>query len=142
VGNGSDEYDYQALFSDGITNAWDRCLALWRPRRRVEDKPRNLHLPRYRVSREKWLGRAFAEEFRNDYSFLVEKLSSPDLIEAACAHDVLVYIFENWEDGPDPIQAVRVPIPAWVMKEIENQRYKTFRGTTLGELFRFERDGC
>jgi hypothetical protein len=136
-----DELDHRALLAGQIDDAWDRCLPLWRPRGRVEDLPRNVRAMMYWASPEKLLGMAFAAEFRHRYEFLVGKLTSPDPVESACAHDLLVYIFREWSEGPDPVEAVPNPIPGWVREELGHPFYKQFRGGTLGELFRFERDG-
>ena len=133
--------DYDALIAGTVSDAWARCLPLWRSRGRVEDLPRNVRRMMYWVSEEKLLGRAFAARFRVQYAFVVGKLSGPDPVEAACAHDLLKYIFETWEDGPDPAEAVTVPVPAWVREELGGEFYESFRGSTLGDLFRFERDG-
>lgn len=92
----------------------------------------------YWPSEEKSLGREFAGKFRDQYTFIVGKLSSPDPVETACAHDLLSYIFDTSWEGPDPAEIVTVPIPDWVRDELGGPYYESFQGSTLGELFRFE----
>ena len=141
MGEALEKIDFNRLLSGTVAEAWSRCLPVWRARGRIEDLPRNLHLGRYRVSPEKWLGRAFAEAFAADWSFIAQKLSSPDLIEAACAHDTLRYMAEGGEPVVcEGVWSVTAPIPAWIWAELSDcpHRYEAFRGSTLGELFRFE----
>ncbi len=135
-----EESDFDRLLAGTVAEAWARCLPVWRSRGRIEDKPRNLHIFHYRVSQEKWLGRAFAEVFLADWPFVAGKLSSQDPVEAACAHDALKYM--EGEGGPlsEQLWDITAPIPDWVRAEVADcpHRYAEFRGTTLGELFRFE----
>lgn len=136
------EADFDRLLAGSVGEAWERCLPLWRRRGRIEDLPRNRHVGIYRVSPEKWLGRAFAEAFLADWPFVVGELSSTDPVAVACAHDALEYMIRFWEPVPDAVWAISASIPDWVRRELDDcpYRYNTFTGRTLGELFRFEYD--
>jgi hypothetical protein len=140
VGEAVDEAEFDRLLAGTVAEAWQRCLPVWRVRGRVEDLPRNLHVGRCRVSPEKWLGRAFAESFLEDWKFVAGRLSESDPVEAACAHDVLRYMIECWHPVPGEVWAIATPLPEWVQLELADcpKRYAGFEGRTLGELFRYE----
>jgi hypothetical protein len=132
--------EFDRLLAGSVSEAWVRCLPMWRERGRIEDLPRNVHVGSYRVSPEKWLGRAFGWAFLADWPFVAGKLSSPDPFEAACAHDALKYMMERWEVVPVGVWAISAPILTWVRQEMADcpNRYAAFSGRTLGELFRYE----
>jgi hypothetical protein len=135
--------DFDRLLAGTVNEAWERCLPYWRERGRIEDLPRNLHVGRYQVTLEKWLGRSFAMKFQPDWQFVAGKLTSPDPVVSACAHDAIKYMIQWWDaDLPAPahLWTISTPLPEWVQQEIADcpNRYGSFHGSTLGELFRFE----
>jgi hypothetical protein len=140
MGEAHIDFDVDRVLSQAVSDAWDQCLLIWRKRGRVEDLPRNVCVPRYRVTPEKWLGRAFAERFLDQFSFVIHKLTSSDRIEAACAHDVLNYMIPRWEIVPEAVWTIASPLPDWIRQELADcpNRYETFQGQTIGDLFRFE----
>jgi hypothetical protein len=134
-----EDTDFDRLLAGAVGEAWARCLPVWRARGRIEDLPRHVTFPRYRVSSEKWLGRAFAETFLADWQFVAGRLSSPDPVEGVCAHDMLKLMIERWELVPLGVWAISAPLPEWVCRELAAvPSYASFRGHTLGELIRFE----
>jgi hypothetical protein len=92
----------------------------------------------YQPSAQTLLGRAFAERFHEHRTFIVGKLDSKDPVEVACAHDLLVDL-ARWESNREAIWAVSRPIVNCVRRELDLDpvRCGKFRGTTLGELFRY-----
>jgi hypothetical protein len=132
---------FESLLAGTVAEAWTRCQPIWRSLGRIEDKPRGVRRMMYQPSAQTLLGRAFAERFHDQCTFIISKLGSKDRVEVACAHDLLVDL-TRWESNREAIWAVTRPIMNWVRRELalDPVRYERFRGTTLGELFRYEHE--
>ncbi len=132
---------FESLLAGTVAEAWERCLPIWRSLGRIEDTPRGVHRAMYRPSAQTLLGSAFATRFHDQSAFIISKLDSKDPVEVACAHDLLVDL-TRWESNCKAIWAVTRPIMNWVRRELalDPVCYKKFRGTTLGELFRYEHE--
>jgi hypothetical protein len=140
------EEDFSTCLAGTVEDAWRRSLEVWRKRGRVEDYPKGVRMPKYSPDSGKRLGEAFAEKFATDQLFVTNRLSSADPVEAACAYDILEFIFKVWlrrrREAEAYIQGdlleLRMKLPGEILDEIRSDRiYKDFQGTTIGEFFRF-----
>lgn len=108
---------------------------MWSSSGRIEDYPRNYRLPKYAPSQPKLAGERFAKLHRDNYSFLIGRLSCGDAFERLCAFECLEYMC--WEFGvgavPQEILQVSEPLPSTIIAELSGDADASgFSGTTIG----------
>ena len=133
------EKEEKKFFGSGPEETWLRCLPVWREAGRVEDLPYGIRKPRYAPSMGKRLGQEFARRYRDDYSFVIEKLGEQDPLVVLVAFDLLTMIaWEFYDHLPEGMLNIRVQIPDPASSEIRSDRsFKEFTGTTIGEFLPF-----
>jgi len=129
-----DLHDY---FTNNVAESWCRCYPVWQAAGRVEDKPHGVRYPRYTPSLGKRLGQEFADRFRDDWLFLVPKLTDGDPVVRVCAFDLLEQIaceFDCDVGGlPDAIREINAAIPEPALSDIRSEwHFEDFTGTTVG----------
>jgi len=134
--------EFDDYLTDDVTESWKRCYPVWKEAGRVNDKPHGVRYVRYTPSFGKRLGQEFASRFRNDWKYLVTKLSSDDPIVRVCAFDLLEEVtwdFEcNCDRVPEVLGRIEIEIPEPALSDIRSEHFfKDFTGTTVGEFLPF-----
>jgi hypothetical protein len=136
--------EFEPFLAGDARTAWVRCLRVWKPLGRVNDLPKGRRLPKYTPMFGTLLGWEFAERYRADYPFVLDRFGSEDSLEVACAFDILEFMVEsrtpdNWGDAVPPrLLELTAPLPARFLEELRSDPlYADFEGRTLGEYFRY-----
>ncbi|MHC4179111.1 MAG: hypothetical protein ACYSWU_16480 [Planctomycetota bacterium] len=114
-------------------------MDLWREAGRIEDFPKGERRPRYFPTLGKRLGEAFAAKFREQYDFIIDRLSDPDPTVVLCAYELLeAYAWEFYDHLPPGIAAIDLPVPEPVATELQgDSRFKEYTGSTIGEFLTY-----
>lgn len=138
------EPEVEPFLAGDVRAAWARCLRVWKPLGRVNDFPKGQRRPKYTPMFGTSLGWDFAERYRDDYAFVLDRLGSEDSLEVSCAFDILEFMVDSrtpgdWGDTVPPrLLELTAPIPARFLEELRSDRlYDDFEGRTLGEYFRY-----
>ncbi|GAA6170140.1 hypothetical protein [Sessilibacter corallicola] len=126
-------------FSGNIDTDWNQALNLWKPRGRVEDLPRSERRPQYAPDEAKIFAQKFAQEYKSEFSHLVERLRAGDKFESLCAFEVLEMICWEFYIGnvPEELLNLQEVLPSKIAQEIQNDpEVEGFSGTTIGDWFR------
>lgn len=136
--------EFESFLAGDVRSAWKRCLKVWKPLGRVNDFPKGQRRPKYTPMFGTSLGWEFVDLYRADYAFVVDRLSSQDPLEAACALDILEFMVDsrtpdNWGDTvPPKLLDLTIPIPDRFLEELfSDPVYADFKGQTLGDYFRY-----
>jgi hypothetical protein len=134
----------QILFGS-VSEAWARCLPVWRQQGRVEDLPRGTRVTMYRPTLARRLGTAFAESYANEYDFVIGRIRGGDAVESLCAFEIMVdmgpIVISGNRGTSAVLFALADPIPEILKQEIQfDYAYRNFSGSTLGDLIRFDNE--
>ena len=134
--------EFEPFLAGDVRAAWKRCLRVWKPLGRVNDLPKGgrPYTPMFGSSLD-W---EFAERYRADYAFVLDRFGSEDSLEAACAFDILEFMVDsrapgNWGDTvPSRLLELTAPLPARRLEDLRSDPFTAdFEGRTLGEYFRY-----
>jgi len=136
--------EFEPFLAGDVRTAWARCLRVWKPLGRVNDYPKGKRRPKYTPMFGTSLGWEFAELYRADYAFVLDRFGSEDSLEVACAFDILEFMVDSrtpddWGDTVPPrLLELTVPLPARRLEELRSDPFTAdFEGRTLGEYFRY-----
>lgn len=138
------EPEFEPYLAGDVRAAWRRCLRVWKPLGRVNDFPKGQRRPQYTPFFGTSLGWEFADLFRADYPFVLDRFGSEDPLEVACAFDILEFMVESrapddWGDAvPRKLLELPAPLPARFLAELHSDPfYADFEGRSAGEYFQY-----
>ena len=134
--------EIDTFLQGSIADAWHRCLPEWKTLGRVRDLSHCVRAPMYWQHFANVLGRCFADAFKDDYEFLIQRMDEfpQNSTEYLCICDLLEYMLGHHAcESPSTRErffALKHPLPPVVQLECEASRDYSDHTGSVGQYLR------